>query len=433
MTVRSTETGFHKFRIVAIGDELLDGFTLDTNSRQISQDLQSLGFRISGISLIRDKEAALREQFEIAENSDSAHRTITISTGGLGPTIDDRTKHILAELFSVKLVFDESRWIELLDFFEKRGRRAAPENRNQALMPSPGLNLRNGIGTANGLVFESAQQLWIALPGVPSEMAHLMQKQVLPLLEKRLASNPRRTKVLSFRSRRLPEATLHGMLEPLDDLTRIAEIGFYPNPDGVLLRLRIPPLKGSQQIDRENKLKTIVRQRLGEHLLCESGAPLVELVFAELKKKGLSLGLAESCTGGLLARQITDLNGASEVFKGGIVAYHNQLKINQLSVDESILDEFGAVSSQCVIQMSSGLQKNIGCDIALSVSGVAGPGGGTPDKPVGTVWLGMSTKDSNEARLLKLAGSREQIRKRAAGQAWVWLYEVLSEMKTIQG
>lgn len=411
-------------RLLAIGDELLDGHTLDTNSRELVLGLESLGWRVRDVRLVRDQESAIADEVrELLEPEGPLE--LVISSGGLGPTVDDRTRACLAEAFGAELVFDESRWRELEAWFAARGRVPGPLQRSQALHPRPGWVLRNEVGTANGLVFERSGRLWIALPGVPSELRHLLATGVLPLLAERWGLRER-GRVLAFRSRNLPEAELARRLEPLADLQALGEVGFYPNADGVLLRLRLPARPAAQAAAMESRARELVRQRLGEYLLAESGAPVVELVFEALCRRRQRLALAESCTGGWLARELTELPGSSAVFPGGVVAYSNEVKRDLLGVPQTLLEEHGAVSAACAEALAQGVRQGLHADWGLSLTGIAGPEGGSPEKPVGTVWLGLAGPEGSETRRLDLRGNREQIRRRAAGQAWAWLLERLS-------
>lgn len=420
-----TESYQQKLRIVAIGDELLDGHSLDTNTRELAIFLADAGLDLVDARLIHDREDVIRREVADLLAEESPCR-IVISTGGLGPTIDDRTRQVLAEAFGTELRYSEERWQELLAWFRDRGRKPNESNRSQALHPVPGGFLHNRIGTANGLIFEQGDRLWVALPGVPSEMRHLMQTGLADLLRKRFPGAARST-VLSFRSRRLPEADMHRLLEPLEDLTSLAEAGFYPSPDGVMLRLKVPPLEDQERQRREQRLRDLVRDRLGQRLLCEGSEAMVRKVFTELDQQGLRLGLAESCTGGWMARELTDIPGSSRVFPGGFVIYENESKVRLLGVSAELLASEGAVSAACVRELAAGARERLNADWALAVSGIAGPGGGSSAKPVGTVWLGVTGPDGvAEQQLLNLRGNREQIRRRAAGQAWVWLYEHLT-------
>ncbi|MFA7331440.1 MAG: CinA family nicotinamide mononucleotide deamidase-related protein [Candidatus Delongbacteria bacterium] len=418
-------------RLVAIGDELLDGHTQDTNSREVAAALEELGLRPLDVHLIRDHEAAIRA--EVAALLDPAGGLeLVISSGGLGPTLDDRTRQVLAAAFGAELVFDETRWRELQAWFAARGRVPGELQRSQALHPVPGGALPNEVGTANGLLFERDDRLWIALPGVPSELRHLLASGVLPLLARRLGARPR-GRVLAFRSRRLPEADLSQRLEPLAELEALGEVGFYPSPDGVLLRLRLPALDPPELEARAAAARQLVRERLGDCLLAESGAPVVELVFAALCRRSATLALAESCTGGWLARELTDLPGSSEVFPGGVVAYSNAVKSELLGVPRELLEEHGAVSEACAGALALGVRQRLRAQWGLALTGIAGPAGGTPDKPVGTVWLGLAGPECLLTRRLDLRGNRGQIRQRAAGQAWAWLLEILQDTKTQTG
>lgn len=412
-------------RLVAIGDELVDGHTQDSNSRELVQALDSLGLRVKDIRLVRDREEELEREAEAlltgAEGLD-----LVLSTGGLGPTVDDRTRQVLARAFKAELVFDDERWAWLEAWFRERGRVAGPQQRNQALHPHPGAFFPNAVGTAAGLLFESGGKAWIALPGVPSEMRQLLRDEILPWLSRRLGTRRRGT-VLSFRSRRLPEADLALRLEPLAELEALGDVGFYPHADGVLLRLRLPALTEEAREARIARARAMIRQRLGEHLLVEDGRPLVELVFQALCESQESLALAESCTGGWLARELTALPGSSQVFRGGVVAYSNAVKAGLLGVPLETLDRHGAVSREVALAMAQGARERLGGTWGLAVTGIAGPEGGTPEKPVGTVWLAVAGPRGEVARRLDLRGNREQIRARAAGQAWLQLWEALQE------
>jgi len=412
-------------RLVAIGDELLDGPTRDTNSLELAALLEELGLRARDRHTVRDREEDLRLEVQALLAPDSPV-DLVLSTGGLGPTLDDRTRRTLAQAFGAQLLFDEARWVELQAWFAARGRVPGALQRSQALHPHPGRSLHNPVGTANGLVFEEGRKAWVALPGVPSECRHLLAHGLRQWLVERCGSRPR-GRVLAFRSRRLPEADLALRLEPLADLEALGEVGFYPQPDGVLLKLRLPADGGEDLGAREAIARELVRARLGGFLLAESPEPAVELVFRALRERGLTLALAESCTGGGLARDLTERPGASAVFPGGVVAYSNESKQSLLGVPGDLLEKHGAVSEACAGALALGAKERFGADWALAVTGIAGPEGGTPDKPVGTVWLGLAGPTRLETRRLDLRGNREQIRARAAGQAWAWLLEMLVE------
>jgi nicotinamide-nucleotide amidase len=410
-------------RLVAIGDELLDGPTRDTNSLEVASLLEELGLRARDRRTVRDREEDLRGEVLDLLAPDSPV-DLVLSTGGLGPTLDDRTRSTLARAFGAELVFDEARWAELLAWFAARGRVPGALQRSQACHPQPGRSLPNPVGTANGLVFEREGKAWVALPGVPSECRHLLEHGVRDWLVERYGSRPR-GRVLAFRSRRLPEADLALRLEPLSDFEALGEVGFYPQPDGVLFKLRLPAAP-DLELDRRAKLaQEWVRERLGDFLLWESAEPAVELVFRRLAQRGLTLSLAESCTGGGLARELTERPGASAVFPGGVVVYSNESKQFLLGVPGDLLERHGAVSEACAGALAVGAKQRFRSDWALAVTGIAGPGGGTADKPVGTVWLGLAGPTNLKTRRLDLRGNREQIRARAAGQAWAWLLEVL--------
>jgi nicotinamide-nucleotide amidase len=416
-----------RLRLVLIGDELLDGMVQDRHLQYLARALDGLGLSFEDARLVRDRPEA------IAALVEDPGWSITVSTGGLGPTVDDCTRQALAAAFGAELVFDEQRWMELKAWFRERGRVAGKLQRSQALHPRPGFHFRNEVGTADGLGFERDGRVWVALPGVPSELRHLLETGLLPWLRSRLGAADQATR-LAFRTRGLPEADLHARLEPLTELAALGRIGFYPSPDGVLLRLTLPPLPPRDLEARREAVRAFVLPRLGDRLLVESGEPVVRLVLDELRRREQTLALAESCTGGGLAMLLTDFPGASEVFPGGVVSYANEAKVELLGVPETLLAAHGAVSAPCVRAMATGARTRLGSDWALAVSGIAGPGGGTPDKPVGTVWLGLAGPGGlvRDERL-NLRGSRDQIRSRAAGQAWAGLYAALLESASEKG
>ncbi len=425
-------------RVVAIGDELLEGHTLDTNTRELVQALRELGLTVDHARTVRDRETDLLEL--------ARWHGLTISTGGLGPTRDDRTRQILADAFGVQLVEDPERWQQIVEWFARFGRLPGELEHSQALRPVPGESLRNEVGTANGLVFEEESRTWIALPGVPGEMRHLLQERLLPWLRERYAL-PEPGRTLNFRSRRIGEAVLHERLQPLADLEALAELGFYPHPDGVILRAKLPALPLMEVERRVTQIRELVRARLGDHLLLEDGEGLHLVLHRLLKEAGARVAVAESCTGGLLASLLTEMAGSSESLLGGVVAYANEIKECVLGVSPQTLEQHGAVSAECVKKMAAGVRKLYHADLSLSVSGVAGPGGGTEEKPVGTVWLGLDVSprlaqwlhqqglrvpQTPCARLERLPGNRQQVRRRSAGRALAFGVEVLLGLPPVE-
>ena len=427
----AASTTLPPLRIVAIGDELLEGHTLDTNTQELVCGLSRLGLVVDHAITVRDREEELSRL--------AAWPGLTISTGGLGPTCDDRTREALANAFGARLVEDEIRWQQIVQWFARMGRTPGELERSQALRPEPGESLRNDLGTANALVFCKGQQVWIALPGVPGEMRHLLHERLLPWLQQRYAlSEP--GACLNFRSRRIPEAVLHERLQPLSDLAELAELGFYPHPDGVILRAKFTAAPKEESARRVSRLRELVRARMGEHLLVESGDPMHRVLHRLLLEFDIKIAVAESCTGGLLAGLLTEDAGSSASFLGGVVAYENRIKQELLGVSARTLQSEGAVSAACVREMATGVRELYQSDLSLSVSGIAGPGGGTKEKPVGTIWLGLDVSprlrellrerglpqpDAPLARLERMPGDRGQLRRRSAGRALAFAVELL--------
>jgi len=376
-----------KAEIITIGDELLIGQTIDTNSAWIGWELSSAGFDVRRRTSIHDnRDEILNALSEAAERKPE----LVIITGGLGPTSDDITKQTLCEFFNTKLVPDR----EELEMIEKMLRRRNfpmnENNRRQAEVPESCRVLPNAAGTAPGMWFEKDGTIFISMPGVPGEMKYIMQEHVLPDIKKRFRSQVIIHK--NIMTYGMPEARLAEILEQFEaELPENIKLAYLPSFGVIKLRLtgtagtlnEIEPLIGAQT----SKLYNIIPD-----LIFGEDEQTPEMAVGQLLKiKKLTLSLAESCTGGFLAHRITSVAGSSEYFAGSLVAYSNNVKTGILGIDPAILASDGAVSSRVAAGMAEGARKLFKTDLGLATTGIAGPSGGSADKPVGMVWIAVSS------------------------------------------
>jgi nicotinamide-nucleotide amidase len=390
--------------LLTIGDEILIGQIVDTNSAWMSQKLNEYGFRVTGKSSVGDTGAEIREGVTYA----LSQADVVITTGGLGPTKDDITKKVLAEMYESEMTFHQPTYDTIAAYFERIKRPMQPAMRDQATLPAKATILPNKVGSAPGMVFERDGKTLISLPGVPFEMEHLMSAQVIPMLVERFSPLPivHRTIMTSMEG----ESAIAKRLEAFEDaLPTHVKLAYLPGLGIVRLRLSAfgtqPDLTDQLQLEVELLKKALVAE-IPDLVFGYEDDTLPEVIGRILKGRGQRLGLAESCTGGYIAHQITLVPGASAWYEGGVVSYSNALKNNLLGVPERIFETDGAVSEACVAAMAQGVLQRLGADVAVSVSGILGPDGGTPEKPVGTVYIGIANKDRTETHLVRVNRDR---------------------------
>lgn len=419
--------------ILTIGTELLLGSTIDTNGAWLGSRLADAGIRVTRRTTVPDEPAVIREALAGALRRTRA----VICTGGLGPTSDDFTKPVVAALYGVDLVLDEE-WLEhVRDRFASRGIPMPEVNGNQALVPAGATLLHNSRGTAPGLVLESAQLgTTILLPGVPAEMRGLVEEHALPYLVRHFGA-PRPIVSRTLRTTGIAESAIQERVADL--LQTTADVGspflrglplalaFLPAGIGEDLRLtcwgELDAHAAAAALDEGERL---LRDRIGEWVYGYGTEDLAAVLGAELRRNRYTLTLAESCTGGLVAQRITAIGGASEYFTGGFVVYANELKQKLVGVSADTLRQHGAVSEAVARELAIGAAAAAGAHCAIAVTGIAGPTGGTPQKPVGTVWLAVTTPAGTAVRLHRFGGSREEIRARAAQAALAMLLRELT-------
>ena len=391
-----------KADIISIGDELLIGQTVNTNASWIGKELAMRGVRIMQITAIPDDEQ------KIAEAVDDAfgRSEIIIVTGGLGPTKDDITKHTLCKYFDTTLFLHEPTLKKIEDYFAMRNRPMLEVNRKQAELPEKCEILDNNYGTAAGMWFNKEGKILVSLPGVPYEMKGIMTEQVFPRLMERFELKS--LFHVTLMTQGLGESFLADQISDWEDKVRDAGLGLAYLPSPGMVKLRLTSYEGKEREEEIRSLFTELEQRLPQYVFGYDEMSLSEIVGKLLKENGLTLGTVESCTGGLLAGNIVSVPGASDYFMGSLLTYSNHLKMQLAGVSEASLMEFGAVSQEVVEEMALGGQEKLGLDLCISTSGVAGPTGGTEEKPVGTVWIAIALKNKVVSKRFYFGNDRER-------------------------
>lgn len=406
--------------IISIGEELLIGQTVNTNAAWIASRLNELGVETNEILVITDNHyeilRALRESEERAD--------MVLITGGLGPTRDDVTKHALCDFFDSSLVMDQQILKDVLQYFKKLGRQISDLNREQALVPDKAEALRNPYGTAPGLWFKKGEKIFVAMPGVPYEMKEMLSNQIFPRLEKL----PRRQHIVhkSVLTHGIGESALAEKISGWEDeLPDAIQLAYLPSMGIVKLRLTA---KGQKKdllkeaiVSEISKLKRLIP----EYIWGYDDDTMEKAVGELLKTNDSTMATAESCTGGYIAHSITSIPGSSAYFKGSIIAYSNEIKIQLLNVAANMLEEHGAVSKEVAEAMALGVKKLFGTDYAIGVTGIAGPDGGTPEKPVGTTWIAVAGNNKIVCKKYNFADSRERNIIRASRSALAMLKKMI--------
>lgn len=409
--------------ILCIGTELLLGDIINTDAAFIAHEIAAMGFSSYHQTVVGDNHERLREAVDTA----LSRSDIVIMTGGLGPTCDDITKTVVAEAFGRKMYFDESVRSDLVKFFEKVGRPMTENNLSQAMIPENATVFYNKWGTAPGIALDGelngSRKIAILLPGPPAECEPMFQECVKPYLAK--LSN----KVIYSRNLHLygiGESGAEQVLRPIMEESTNPTVAPYAAEHEV--RIRITAMAESEDEARtltKKMAKRIYKSKVGNYIYAETNDPFeaknatVMALMAELRKHGKTLATAESCTCGMISSRIGDIPGASDVFLGGVVSYSNEAKINILGVPEGTISTVGAVSEECAGYMAEGARRVTGADIAVSVTGIAGPGGGSEEKPVGTVCFGVADSDGTyiETKHFNGKNDRAKIRRLTTAHA----------------
>lgn len=397
-------------KVISIGDEILIGQIVNTNAAYISEKLYSIGIPVEKIITIGDTELALLDELEDSKKNFD----VTVITGGLGPTHDDITKPIMVKFFNDELISDEKVLTHVKNIFKSRNIEMPEVNYEQALIPKNSKVIWNENGTAPGIWIENSGKIFIALPGVPFEMKAMMTDYVLPMLKEIFKNKINYIlKSRTILTTGVGESVLAEMIGDVKSIIGNNKLAFLPTLYGVRLRIDV---KGSNILEVENKLsdiENILRNKIGDFVFGVDCDLLESKVGEILFKNKLTLAVAESCTGGLLASKITDISGSSKYFLGGVCTYSNESKLNVLKVKIETLEKYGAVSEETAMEMAENVRKKFSSDIGVSTTGIAGPTGGTESKPVGLVWIGYSDVTKTFAKKFLLGNKRDRTKIRS--------------------
>ena len=390
--------------LISIGDELLIGQTINTNAAWLGEQLNLLGFKVIAGLVIPDDKVAIENALNDFSSAD-----LIIMTGGLGPTKDDITKHTLCNYFDTKLERKVEIESKIIAYFQSRELPILQTNKDQALLPAACEVLPNSRGTASGMWFEKNNTIYVSLPGVPYEMKGLINECVIPKL---LSRNKDENTLVhrTVRTHGMGESFLAEIIKDWEDNLSADEIklAYLPSPGIVKLRLSLVGKDGKKIVDTLNKHIDLLYEIIPDQMYGYEEDTMEGVVGDLLTAQNASISTAESCTGGAVAKMITSVSGSSNYFEGSVICYSNICKINQLHVQESALHNYGAVSQEVVEQMAIGVKRKLNTDYGLATSGIAGPTGGTADKPVGTIWIALASKSGVISKKLNLGYSRDR-------------------------
>lgn len=412
--------------VVTIGDELLLGFTVDTNAAHLARELAAAGVGIARRTTCGDDPekiaAAVREALD---------RTgAVITTGGLGPTSDDLTKPSIAAIFGREMVFDDAIWEALkIRWASYKWPGGIPEsNKQQAMIPVGAVILTNRHGSAPGIWLEDERGRWVAmLPGVPREMRGMLADELLPIVKSRMTGAPTVVASLTLRTIGIGESALADLLGPLAKGPPGLPLAYLPSVEGTDLRLTTRDSTVDVALEKLRAGAAELRAELGSLIYGEGKADLAAVVLDLLRDRKMKIAVAESCTGGMLGAGLTAIPGSSDVVLGGVIAYADEVKEAQLGVSRGTLRAHGAVSEETAREMATGVCARFGAEVGVAITGIAGPGGGTPEKPVGTVCIAVSAAGSVRSTKVQMIGDRDEIRRRSAQAALNLVRRGLSE------
>jgi nicotinamide-nucleotide amidase len=410
-----------KVELISIGDELLIGQTINTNASWLGQELSLLGCKIIKGVTISDTKDAITGALDEIQNTTQ----LCIITGGLGPTNDDITKYTLASYFDMELEMNEEIKLKIQQYFQKRNRPMLSVNEDQALMPKGALVLNNNYGTAAGILIEKNNQIFVSLPGVPYEMKGIVLEELIPYLKNRFELKGKGYKTALTQG--IGESFLAEKIKTWEeDLTKNNfSLAYLPSPGFV--KLRITAQNDQEGLDEINTYFKRLEQLIPEAIFGYNEDTLPKVIGAKLKEKNLSIGTVESCTGGMLAAQISSVSGASEYFMGSLLTYSNEMKSKLAAVDPGLIEAYGAVSEKVACAMAEGGREKLNVSICIATTGIAGPTGGTDTKPVGLVWIAIATPSRTISKSFQYGDQRDRNIQMAVASALNLLrYEVLS-------
>lgn len=389
--------------LISIGDELLIGQVVNTNAPWISRQLNKAGFAVKQITVVGDLENEIINALDLARK----RADIILITGGLGPTKDDLTKQVLCKYFNTHLVFDSHAYSDIEKIFEARGREVTPTNRAQAELPASCIPVYNKNGTAPGMWFKADGKVFVSMPGVPYEMEAMMSDFVIPKLMQEFKSTPVIHKTILTQG--IGESYLSDMIADWENcLPEYMKLAYLPAAG--MVRLRLTGIGESMNLESEMANETDkLKKLIAPYIYGEEDETLAQIIGKLLRESGKTLATAESCTGGNIAHLITSVPGSSEYYMGSVISYSNEIKKSELNVNADTLVRKGAVSEEVAIQMAEGVRKKYNVDFAISTTGIAGPDGGSEEKPVGTVWIAVADANKTVAKKFLLGTNRMRV------------------------
>ena len=404
-----------KLEVVTIGDELLLGYTLDSNGAHLARELASAGVEIVRRTTVGDGA----DDIALAVRQALERTGAVITTGGLGPTSDDLTKPSIAAIFGREMRLDETILAALKARWQKRFPGEFPQsNAQQAMIPAGARILQNNHGSAPGIWLEDEQGRWVAmLPGVPREMRGMLADTLLPLVVARAGEAGGEQHVVRSRTLRTTGIGESALADTLGDAARLPgglPLANLPGWEGTDLRLTARAMPAGEADATLDRAASILRAKIGSWVYGEDTTDLAEVVLELCRRRNLTIAVAESCTGGMLGARLTAIAGSSDVVLGGVIAYANAVKVAQLGVRQATLDTRGAVSEETVREMAAGARQRLGSSLGIAITGIAGPGGGSAEKPVGTIWLAVDVEGEVTAKRIQTIGDRDENRRRAA-------------------
>lgn len=413
--------------IITIGDEICIGQIVNTNAAWIAGKATSTGANVKLHSTIGDnKESLINELNRLIPLND-----LVILTGGLGPTHDDITKNVLCEYFQDKLILHNDTLDYLKKIFSLRGYTLTERNMEQAYLPSKCIVLKNEVGTAPGMLFEENGKFVISLPGVPAEMKFIMNDSVIPFISSKIAE--RNDYVVLFKNLQtagIPESKLADMIGEPKEFLGDCTLAFLPSYRGVKLRIGVSGKNFDTAREKLFKIEKTINEKVSGNIFSADDESLISKVGSLLSERNLTVAVAESCTGGLLGAEFTSISGSSKYFSGGVIAYSNEIKEKILNVSKNNLMKFGAVSEQVAFELASNVRDIFKTDVGIGITGIAGPTGGTVEKPVGTVFIGLAFRDNIKVKRFVFSTEREVNRERAVGTALTMLLQELQNNKS---
>lgn len=410
--------------LLVIGDEILNGKIKDLNATWLASYVQKTPLQLKSVLFVKDDESDMIE----AMNFLSQKVDIVITTGGIGPTKDDKTKEVMAKFHKKKIVENSSAKELAIRLYKKINREWSADKSNYHMLPEDFIATDNPGGLAPGLVYDNGKKLFMSAPGVPKEFQQMFEEVFLPRILEKFQEEKVEYEIFNIRTFGIPEEKIFFDLCPnlWEELEPFGKVASLPQIMGVDITMVLE--KNSQIENKKTQIKNIVENSaLKENIWQYGTLSMPEFVIKKAQEKNLTFSFAESCTGGLSSSRITDISGSSQVFLGGVVAYDNQVKTDILGVQENTLKEFGAVSAQTAKEMAVGALKKLKTDFAISYSGIAGPGGGTPTKPVGTVAIGWASKNDSGSEIFHFFGDREKLKMRFSEKGLQILLQLIDQ------